>query len=272
MAKLSVTLIDVGHGDCIFIETEDSSKDLHFALIDCPDSRFQRPGFLYVKRRVERLYPDKKKRPHPIFEFVMMTHSHKDHCLGLSRIIKEFGCKAFLHGRMTSGASSTHVLSYVKRTMASSTFLVDSTTPFPVPSLGVANLTVLYPDSSPASISENDNSVVLAIEQDGISVLLTGDIENGCWSAITVPSGTEAIKAPHHGASNATISSPGISPWVPLLTNAKVGISCHSVPHGHPDPASVALIELSHTVYRTDLHGDVSFCIENGAFTVKCWQ
>ncbi len=207
-----------------------------------------------------------------MFEFILMTHSHKDHCLGLARIIKEFGCKVFLHGRIMKPSASAHVLSYVKKVMSGKTFQVDSSMACPVPTLGAANLTILYPDASPALNEENDNSVVLAIEQSGITILLTGDVETGCWSAITVPSGTEAIKAPHHGASNATISSPGVSPWVPLLTNANVGISCHSVPHGHPDPASVAFMELSHTVYRTDLHGDISFCIENGVLTVKCWQ
>jgi beta-lactamase superfamily II metal-dependent hydrolase len=273
MSKLDVTLIDVGHGDCIFIEAEDANGVKEFALIDCPDSEKLRPGLLFVKRRIERLHPVRALRPSPLFKFVLMTHAHKDHCLGLHRMMYEFGTNWFLHGRSATITPAAHVFKFARRSpQVGGIQQIDSVSPCPVTAIGAASLSVLHPDTSAAVPNENDNSVVIALQESGVTIVLTGDVETGAWGAITLPGSTKAFKAPHHGAASGTLRA-GASPWIPLLAGVDIGVSCHTVPHGHPDAPAVAAMALAgHKVYRTDEHGDITFSLHAGTVTVKCWQ
>lgn len=274
MARIEVTIIDVGHGDCIFIEATKDNGAREFAVIDCPDTINLQPGMLFIKRRIERLFGAEKHWPKPIFEFVLMSHAHADHCDGLPRLISKFGTKLFYHGRVGKSVSAAHVFRSVRHWRRSiGIHQLNSATALPFSTIGNANLNVLFPDPGPALPNENDNSVVVTIEHDGFQIILTGDIEVGCWSAITMPSSIHAIKAPHHGAANGTIDSKGISPWLGYAYSACIAVSCHTVPHTHPDVRAIAAMKAGcRDVYRTDEHGNITFCVESGVLSVKCWQ
>src|ERR1700722_9686980 len=97
---LRVTLIDVGWGDSIFLETSDQKGRKHYALIDSNDSPTLRSSYIFVQRFFEKEYakqnlqlPDPKTQP--LFDWVLLTHAHGDHAEGLKRLLQGFGAARF---------------------------------------------------------------------------------------------------------------------------------------------------------------------------------
>ena len=88
MAKLKVTMIDVGWGDSILIESQVSRNRTHYALIDSNDTQTLRSSFIFLKRHFEKAkisLPGDK----PVFDFILLTHWHSDHSQGLKGIMKD---------------------------------------------------------------------------------------------------------------------------------------------------------------------------------------
>jgi len=57
MSELSITLIDVGWGDSILVESVTEAGERHFGLVDCNDTSVSRSSFLFVKRHLEASTP-----------------------------------------------------------------------------------------------------------------------------------------------------------------------------------------------------------------------
>lgn len=272
MPDLMITMVDVGHGDCILLEANDAAGR-HFALVDCPDSKHEAPGFVFLKRALQRAAGGRITNGRA-FEFVLMTHGDKDHCQGLHRILRVFGTEHFCYGPSLHLTTITaHVLAYARRARVrvGAVDLVHSGTPFPVPLLGRAAIRVLHPTRAGGS-NANNSSVVLEIEIDGVSILLTGDIEAGTWAGIALPPKIDAVKVPHHGAENAVYENSMVK-WPVSLSAATLAISCHCVPFDHPDAQTVShLATTGGPIYRTDRQGNISFIVDHGNLTVRCWQ
>ena len=54
MAELKITLIDVGWGDSILLESVDAAGIAHLALIDSNDTTNFRSSEIFIKRYLER--------------------------------------------------------------------------------------------------------------------------------------------------------------------------------------------------------------------------
>lgn len=78
--KLSIFVLNVGHGSSIVLEHADQNGDKYFGLIDCNNSGDGPP------RALEKLHTLGAKK----LAFVALTHPHKDHFRGLSEIITAF--------------------------------------------------------------------------------------------------------------------------------------------------------------------------------------
>jgi beta-lactamase superfamily II metal-dependent hydrolase len=93
MVQLWVTFIDVGWGDSILLEVEDTAGHRRFALIDSNDTSNLPSTRIFLKRHLER-YADRaclNRVPYPLFDFVLATHAHADHIAGLTGVIREYG-------------------------------------------------------------------------------------------------------------------------------------------------------------------------------------
>ncbi len=89
MSTLRVTLIDVGWGDSLLLESEDATG-AHYALIESNDTSTLRSSYIFLKRFFEKkaiAFPS----PSSIFEWVLLTHRHADHGQGLKKVIRDFG-------------------------------------------------------------------------------------------------------------------------------------------------------------------------------------
>lgn len=261
MTSLRVTVIDVGWGDSLLLQSDDGSgSGPHYALIDSNDTSTLRSSYIYVKRFFEK---NKVTVPSSslLFEWVLLTHAHADHGQGLKKIVRDFGTKRFWYSASANQpAFLADLLRYATRSSRVGQYDLVDTSKI-LPNFGAAAMTALWPNPGQVSQNENDNSVVLQITLGQVSFVLTGDAEaDGVWSymATQIPANTGFFKVPHHGSTNGTFTKTGTTPWLSNISSAtKVAISSHVRPFNHPDPAVVSALAI-HTPYRTDQHYHVT--------------
>jgi beta-lactamase superfamily II metal-dependent hydrolase len=268
MSKLAVTLMDVGWGDSLLIESEDA-LGTHYALIDSNDTTHARSSYLFLKRFFERA-GKVTTGPAKTFEFVMLTHSHADHASGLPRIIREFGADRFLHPNSNPHALLAQILRYQRRpgSRLAHTQAIDDTTSLAPINFGAVTLDVLWPPSGAIDPDENNNSIVLALTLGSVSFVLTGDATAAVWAQIApkIPANTRVFQVPHHGARNGTFDAAGATPWLTHFLdqgmNVQVAMSSHIRPHNHPHPDVVHALQTAAPPvehFRTDLHYHLRF-------------
>jgi beta-lactamase superfamily II metal-dependent hydrolase len=250
MSRLRATLIDVGWGDSILLESEDDFGATHFALIDSNDTASFRSSYIFLKRYFER---EKMNvfAPNRTFEWVLLTHAHADHGQGLKRTLKDFGTDRFWYPE--PGNPPTFFVDLLRYSANSQNHRVGQCDIIHsnriLPSFGNATMDVLWPPPKLLPANENNNSVVLSIRLGNVSFVFTGDAEaDGVWSQISaaIPIDTAFFKVPHHGADNGMFDSKGQTPWLSVLPGgAAVAIRSHVQPFSHLRASSTLSVQLS---------------------------
>lgn len=257
MSKLTVTIIDVGWGDSIFIESQNNQGQSFYGLIDSNDTTYLRSSFIFLKRHFEKRkirIPEDK----PVFDFIMLSHAHSDHGQGLKAIMKEFGTKNFFYPKSLVWSGLSTLINYCNR---SSNVVhhesVNSTKIFN--NLGEVNMQSLWPDyNEPIASNENNNSIVLKLQLGNVSFLLTGDAEKEVWKKISdrIPNDLRFFKVPHHGSVNGSFDDNDEPCWINHVPfNVLLGVSSHIVPFGHPHQEVLTLFDSNDIrSFRTDKH------------------
>lgn len=277
---LAVTLIDVGWGDCILVESENAVGDRRYGLVDCNDSEYLQSGLLFVKRYFERNGRIDWKASRPNFEWVLLTHGHADHAQGLKRMMSTFGTKNFWYPKSVESTTHGSLIKYANRAKKSvenhqavdSTKLLNSLIGF-----GSVTLDVLWPDDDQIDKNnENNNSVVLVLALGNVSFVLTGDAEANNWSTIVnrLPPSVDVFQVPHHGGRNGLFDDADGTPWLNRLnTSTTIAMSSHIVPHGHPHPdVTAALVGAGFATRRTDRNYHLRFSTDGLNVTSGWWR
>ena len=274
MSSLSVTLIDVGWGDSILIESEDARGIRHYALVDSNDSDKLRSSEIFLKRHFEKAglaLPGAK----PICELVVLSHAHADHADGLKTIMQAFGTKKFIYPKSTEWGGLASLIRYANRSVnVGSHQAVDNTNI--LPGFGDVTMSVLWPPHDGIDQNnENNNSVVLCLALNDVSFVLTGDAEKEVWAQIArdIPPNTRFFKVPHHGSVNGTFAG-GQPSWLDACPpNAVLGISSHVRPFNHPDREVIELFEnRGRTFFRTDCHYHITISTYGTDVRVQYWH
>lgn len=187
---------------------------------------------------------------------VVLTHAHADHTGGLSGVTD---------GR-TVGAIGVSELGPHPRTSVPVT-----TMPLGAEqSVGDVTWTVLGPPTGAARPVEssdgsvvNDSSVVLLAEVQGVTILLTGDVEPGAQAALLEAAPdlhAEVLKVPHHGSGS---QDPALFEQLGA-DYALISVGADNT-YGHPAPSMLDLAEDNGIrVVRTDQSGTLAVTSDNG--------
>ncbi len=275
MSKLSVTFIDVGWGDSIFIESV-TNNSTHYALIDCNDTTYNRSSLIYVKKYLKKMHVDYESQMH-LFDFILLSHPHHDHISGVKQMMSTFGTDWYLYPKSDLHGAFADTLRYANRSNKVSRHQsIDNTKV--LPKLGDADLHILWPPHTDGSYpydqdNPNNNSIVLVLELDRVRFVLTGDCEAQNWHNIDaelLKSKVKMFKFPHHGAENGLFDNSNNTPWLDLLgVRTKLTLSLH-LRHGHPHPRVISeLNNRQFTFYRTDEHYHVTFSTDGRKLNTK---
>jgi len=238
--RLTVSVLDVGQGDAILIETPEGRR----VLIDGGASGQAVTGALSAELPFwERT-----------IDLVVLSHPQEDHLAGLIDVLERYDVRQVL---ATAVEADTALYREWRDLISEEAVPYHAARAGDVIDLGdgVA-LRVLGPGAGVvASGDVNDASLVLRLEWQQASFLLTGDIEAAGERAL-LASGAEVqstvLKVAHHGSR--TSSSPA------LLAAVRAAVAVVSVgannPFGHP---SLGVLERlgGSFVLRTDEHGTV---------------
>jgi competence protein ComEC len=265
MASLSATLIDVGCGDSILIESLEDAGGRHFGST----ATTMRPSssLIFVKRYLERALID-HEASRPNFEWVLLTHGHADHARGLKRMLQAFGTRHLWYPKSVPSTTYGSLLDYANSSdrvqhhqAVDATKILDPSVDF-----GGVSLQILWPDYDQVDASnENNNSVVLVLTLGQVSFVLTGDAEAENWATIAarLPGTVKVFQVPHHGGRNGLFApGAGGTPWLNHLVaaNTQLALSSHVRPHGHPHPDVVnAIAGANFQAFRTDLQSHLTF-------------
>jgi beta-lactamase superfamily II metal-dependent hydrolase len=268
MAELNITLIDVGWGDSILIESKDGANR-SFGLVDSNDTTYLQSSYIFIRRFLEKAGVDVSNKP--VFDFVMLSHAHSDHGQGLRRIMSEYGTQRFWYPKSTETASLSSLIRYARRSSNVHHHQAIDDTKI-LPGLGNAAMTVHWPPYNHIEPDENNNSIVLELALNNVSCMLTGDAEAIVWNQIAtqIPNSTRVFKVPHHGSVNGTFDG-AETPWYTACPgNTVLGISSHVRPFSHPHQQVVNLFNSgTHDYYRTDEHYHVTFSTDGTNVDVK---
>ena len=247
---VTVWVFDVGQGDAIFIDAPNKQM-----LIDGgPDS--------LVLERLSAVMPWWDRS----IDMVVNTHPHADHLLGLLPVLERYRVSQVLdadEGYTTPEFSKYLELAGPQRNILAGDVIID---------LGDGvHLKTLWPPApyNDAVLEDpNDGSVVLLLEYQGTSMLLTGDAgiaEEAEWNVGDI----DILKVGHHG-SDTSSSQEFIDRTQPEVAIMSVG---EGNDYNHPSTFVVdRLLQAGAAVLRTDQVGSVRIRIKDGAYDVKTFS
>ncbi|WP_375000302.1 DNA internalization-related competence protein ComEC/Rec2 [Aeromicrobium sp. CTD01-1L150] len=196
---------------------------------------------------------------------VVLTHAHADHFGGFGAAVEGRGEPTVL-----VGVSAVETPGHEQRTLATGDSL----------RAGPWSLQVLWPppgdavppdagsqDAGPEDSGANDASLTLLAEAQGVSFLLTGDLEPAGQEALlreVGEVGADVLKMPHHGSSRQ--SERFFAAVAPQVVTISAG---RDNEYGHPSGAALDLLrEVGARWWRTDLDGDLAVVVRDGRLSV----
>jgi beta-lactamase superfamily II metal-dependent hydrolase len=131
------------------------------------------------------------------------------------------------------------------------------------------NVTILNPTQPLEFEDSNDNSIVLRLQVNNVTFLLTGDSEAPSEASILSASYSESctiIKVGHHGSRTSS------TPEYLEAVDPEVAVICVGTENRYDHPHTETLDKLTIedvTIYRTDIHGTVKITTDGANYYVQ---
>ena len=187
---LRVHIIDVGHGDAIFIEMPEGET----VLIDAGTAKRVRSVLKYLKRRTKKI------------DVAILTHPHKDHFAGFPRILKKYPVGKFYFNGDTRLPHEGYwrTIEEIKKIILPQKLSRGDELLF---SSGKVKMRILNPGGFSEWIpwGTNNEAIVSLLSYGEISFLFTGDIheerQDYLLNEYEAMQKADCIQIPHHGIS-----------------------------------------------------------------------
>lgn len=244
--SLSVHFIDVGQGDCIYINQGEYNM-----LIDAGNNEDGEKLVSYLKSLNVNG-----------FDYVIGTHPHEDHIGGMDDIINNFEIDNYY---MPDKLSTTKTFEDVLDALDAKGLSYNAPKIDDEFKLGDATFKVIYSGDDTNDI--NDSSIVLKMTYGDNSFLFTGDATSNVEEIILNQDiKSDVLKVAHHGSSYSSTTE-FLDKVDPKYAIISVGTN-----NSYNHPASITLQKLSNrdiTVYRTDLDGTIIFTSDGTNLSVQ---
>jgi len=233
---INVHFLDVGQGDCIFIELPNKQT----MLIDAGESSSEEKIANYIDTL-----------GYNAITYVVATHPHADHIGGLENIVKNFDINKIYMPKASSNSKTFQSLLEAISTKG----LKINTAKKGVNIINDEKLTIeiLMPLEKEYD-NLNNYSVVLKITYKEIKFLFMGDAEKEVENEITGDVLADVIKVGHHGSETSSSKS-FISKVKPKYAIISVG---ENNQYNHPNVDVLKAYEnIGAKIYRTDINGNI---------------
>lgn len=240
----SVNMVDVGQGDCIYIETRNRKR----ILIDCGGS--ENSDYDVGEKVLVPYILDKGTKT---IDCVIITHMHEDHVEGIIRVIEDLNVKQIILG-----------VQPVKSNLYEELLIVATKRKVPVKIVSAGDTVcidnikfeIIYPEEKlEISNDLNNNSLVMKAKIDDVTLLFTGDIEKEAEELILNENlNANILKVAHHGSSSSTTQEflNIVQPEIALI-----GVG-EDNKFGHPSSEVIDRLEkIDCQIFRTDNNGEI---------------
>jgi competence protein ComEC len=236
--RLEVTVLDVGQGDAILIETP-SGADV---LVDAGPGRA-------VLRGLGRQLPWHDRS----IDLAIVTHGQADHATGMLDVLDRYDVSRVIAG----GDDGRSVLrSALSNAAAREGITVESATDSSFDLGDGVRLTIIVRGDDAAPLDGNDASAVVLLTYGDVSFLLTGDIEAAA-GRVLLDAGIDlratVLKVAHHGSRTSSTRA-FLDAVAPQVSVVSAGADNR---FGHPAREVVDRLDDYGAVYNTAKSGDV---------------
>lgn len=243
--ELNVTMLDVGQGECVGIET----REHHVYLVDAGSTSKKKTGQYQI-------IPWLKYIGTRSVEGIFITHWDEDHISAVGELLEWSKSSRVKIRRifLPDVALKDEVLETLLQQIEEAEVSVEYLSAGERMTDGALQISCLHPYAKKVPEDRNDASLVLRLSQDDFQMLLTGDLEKSGedWlveqarpaveqpqPAAQNPLRCTILDAGHHGASNATGEA-----LLDLAQPELVLISCgKNNRYGHPAPETLKRLE-----------------------------
>lgn len=241
--------INIGQGDAILLKCDGKTMLIDGGPISESETLYT---YLKYKAHISRL------------DYIIATHPHADHVGGLSAAVN-----AFPVGKIFSPVLSYTEFSFIALQKEMKARNLNFTLPLPGNKikLGSAEITFLAPTKLGSNM--NDNSIVIMVHYDNVSLLFVGDAETTEEDLIMRAGedvSADVLKLGHHGSETSS-SERFLNAVSPTCAVISCGIDNS---YGHPHEATLSRLK-NHdiSVYRTDIQGNIVLKVRYGRIMFK---
>jgi len=252
---LRITVLDVGQGDCILVQTPGGLT----MLVDAGGRHGQEAGGWDVGREI--VVPALMARRVREIDVLVITHPHEDHIGGVPAVLDAVPVGMVLDPMLDSDSDTYERIlaeiedKYIVHPRATEGQRLNL-------GRGIYAEVLNPPDPRLDTVSVlNDNSVVLRLVYDEVSVLLTADIDRtGAkrMAKLGPELASTILKVPHHGS-----AEPAVPEFIDAVSPSLAVISVGAEnTFGHPTGEMLRELErVGANVMRTDRDGAVTITV-----------
>ena len=241
-----VKITDVGQADSILIYSNGCSALIDVGTEDSAADILEDLDSAQIKR----------------IDALIVTHLHTDHAGGLPELARLRKIDNLIIPELNDDAEAASLVKTAKQTVTANGGNAYTAVQGMNFKIGEFTVTVLayYEDTE----DENNKSVIVMAELDGIKFLFTGDAEAKAEQALideALNIDCDVLKVGHHGSSSSSTKE-FLNKTTPEY--AAISVGKNNI-YSHPSESVVSALEnCGAQVLRTDTDGDITFYVENG--------